>query len=84
MKIVLTIHSFDLETNFDKLQLRHTGRDGRFVIVTEFTGSNSTARNLTSPRNIVLLYFMSDASLTRRGFMASYRTIPGKQVKIFL
>ena len=74
MQIVLTIHPYDLETNFDKLELRQmvSGSDN---IVGILTGNENVERRFTSAENKFTLLFTSDGSVTRRGFRASYSVI---------
>ena len=78
MKILLVIHSFDLETSDDKLELRQMV-SGSNNFVTEFTGTEIAPRNYTSAENKFTLFFRSNPIDTRGGFKASYSAIGGKQ-----
>ena len=82
LKIVLEIHFYDLEKSFDKLRLSQMS-SGSYNLVAEFTGIERTPRNYTSAENRFTLLFTSDGSGSRKGFLASYRTILGKQFKTF-
>ena len=75
MKIVLVIHVLDLESGYDKLELRQMV-SGTSNTVAELSGYIVTDRNFTSAENRFILLFTSDHSVRRTGFRASYRAIP--------
>ena len=84
LKILLVLHFFDLDTGYDKLELRQMV-SGSNNIVAKLTGHSSTARNYTSEENRFSLLFTSNHITTRRGFRASYRAIHlGKQINFFV
>ena len=74
MKIVLVINVLDLESGYDKLELRQMV-SGTSNTVAELSGTDRTPRNYTSAENRFTLLFTSDHSVTKRGFSASYYTI---------
>ena len=75
MKIQLTFHFIDLESDHDELQLIQM-EPGSKNIVTEVSGTENTERRYTSARNRFTLLFTSDSRITKGGFRARYHFIP--------
>ena len=63
----------DMEQGADKLKIRSMVR-GNQIFVADLTGKREYHQRFTSFKNRFLLMFTSDGGVTKRGFVARYRS----------
>ncbi len=74
--ITLEVVDFEIENNFDHLNI-HTGTNTNAPVITTLTGQSTGGNlNIYVTSNCVTLHFTSDGSVTRAGFQINWQCSP--------